>query len=155
MRVPKVNRIANFINHSPKAQALLKNINDNPGLYSSISAVILAGGLRPIGIGMLPFKEKKDKTYSQASAVAAAVTEFLGSCLLFIPLKGVLDKASKNLYSNAKGTIFYNSPEHCRVFKSITNRGIKVISLIPLSLMRFSLVKPIVNACFGGKYESK
>ena len=34
----KVNRIANWINNSKKAQAILKNINDNPAMYSAVSS---------------------------------------------------------------------------------------------------------------------
>lgn len=152
----KINRVANFINNSKVTQKLLKNVNDNPAVWSVVTSTILAGCLRPTAIGCLPFKEKKDKTYSQASAVAAAVTELVGGCLLFIPLKGVLQKASDNLYKTA-GTVYHENPEILRQFKSVTNRGIKLIGLVPLSLARFAMVKPIVNAVFdrGGKNAGK
>lgn len=150
----KVNRIANYINHSKKAQAILRNVNDNPALYGAGFSFLLAAGLRPLTIGAMPFKEKKDKHYSQASAVAAGSVELGASFALFQPLNKSIKKASDNLYK-AEGTVYHENPAVLRQFKSITNRGIKVLTLIPISLMRFSLVKPIVNMFFGGKHEGK
>jgi len=146
----KVNRIANFINNSPKTQAFLKNINDNPALYGAGASFILAAVMRPSLIGVLPFKEKKDKQYSQASAVAAGVIELGTSIALFNPLNKSIKKASDNLYK-AKGTVYHENPAVLRQFKSITNRGVKVLSLIPISLLRFSLVRPLVDFAFGKK----
>lgn len=144
----RINRVANFINNSKTAQSVLKKVDKNPAIWGTVTSAILAGVFRPAAIGCLPFKEKKDKQYSQASAVAAATTELIGGCLLFLPLKGILQKASDNLYKST-GTVYHNNPAILRQFKSITNRGIKLIGLIPLSLMRFSMVKPIVNAVFN------
>ena len=150
----KIHPIANFINNSKTAQKLLKNVNDNPAIYSSIVAFSLASICRPAAIGVMPFKEKKDKTYSQASAVAAGVVELGASIAMFTPLNKSIQKASDNLFKSV-GTVYHNNPEVLRQFKSITNRGIKVLTLIPVSFLRFSLVKPIVNAFFGGKNENK
>ena len=150
----KINKIANFINHSKTTQKLLKNVNDNPALYGAGASFVLAAIMRPSLIGVMPFKEKKDKTYSQASAVAAGVVELGTSIALFTPLNKSIRKASDNLYKTA-GTVYHNNPQVLRQFKSITNRGIKVLSLIPISLLRFSLVRPIVDTLFGGKHESK
>jgi hypothetical protein len=150
----KINRIAKFINESKTAQKVLKNINDNPALYAAASSFALASVVRPTLIGVMPFKEKKDKHYSQASAIAAGVVELGASVALFTPVNKVIQKASDNLFKTA-GTVYHNNPQVLRQFKSITNRGIKVLSLIPISLLRFSLVKPIVNVCFGGKNENK
>lgn len=150
----KINPIAKFINNSKTAQKILKNVNDNPALYGAGASFVLASMLRPSLIGVMPFKEKKDKQYSQASAIAAGVVELGASMALFTPVNKCIQKASDNLFKTA-GTIYHNNPEVLRQFKSITNRGIKVLSLIPISLLRFSLVKPIVNLCFGGKNENK
>ena len=150
----KINRIAKFINESKTAQKVLKNINDNPALYAAGASFALASVVRPTLIGVMPFKEKKDKHYSQASAIAAGVVELGASVALFTPVNKVIQKASDNLFKTA-GTVYHNNPQVLRQFKSITNRGIKVLSLIPISLLRFSLVKPIVNMCFGGKNENK
>jgi hypothetical protein len=150
----KINKIAKFINESKTAQKVLKNINDNPALYAAGASFALASVVRPGLIGVMPFKEKKDRQYSQASAIAAGVVELGASVALFTPVNKVIQKASDNLFKTA-GTVYHNNPQVLRQFKSITNRGIKVLSLIPISLLRFSLVKPIVNVCFGGKNENK
>lgn len=150
----KINKIAKFINESKTAQKVLKNINDNPALYAAGASFALASVVRPGLIGVMPFKEKKDRQYSQASAIAAGVVELGASVALFTPVNKVIQKASDNLFKTA-GTVYHNNPQVLRQFKSITNRGIKVLSLIPISLLRFSLVKPIVNMCFGGKDENR
>jgi len=151
-----VQRIANFINHSKTAQSILKSIDKNPAMYSATASFILAGVLRPGAIGCMPFKEKKDKQYSQASAISAGLVELGASAALFLPINKAIKTASDNLYK-AKGTIFYENAPALRQFKSVTNRGIKVAALIPISLLRFSIVKPIVNLFFdrGGKNASK
>jgi len=151
----KINKIANFINNSPKTQKLLKNVNDNPALYGASASFILASVMRPSLIGIMPFKEKKDRQYSQASAVAAGAIELLSSVCLFVPLNKSIKTASDNLYK-AKGTVYHENTAVLRQFKSITNRGIKALSLIPISLLRFSLVRPIVDLAFGKeKHEGK
>lgn len=151
-----VQKIANFINNSKTAQSILKSIDKNPAVYSATASFILAGVLRPTAIGMMPFKEKKDKQYSQASAVAAGLVELGATAALFIPLNKAIKTASDNLYK-AKGTIFHENAPALRQFKSVTNRGLKCMALVPISLARFALVKPIVNALFdrGGKNANK
>ena len=57
----KVNRIANWINHSKTAQKVLKNVNDNPAWYGALATGVFTLALRPATIGVMPFKEKKDK----------------------------------------------------------------------------------------------
>lgn len=151
----KVNKIANFINHSEGAQKVLKGINKNPAIYGAGASFCLAAIMRPSLIGIMPFKEKKDKQYSQASAIAAGTVELASSFALFLPINKSIEKASKNLYKTA-GTIYHENPQVLRQFKSISNRGIKVLSLIPISFLRFSLVRPIVDVVFGKeKHESK
>lgn len=151
-----VKKIAGFINNSKTAQRVLKNVNDNPAIYNAVSAFGLAAVMRPTLIGCMPFKEKKDKQYSQASAVAAGVVELGATCALFIPLNKSIKAASDMLYKS-KGSFFTGNAQALRQFKSLTNRGIKTLSLIPVSMMRFALVKPIVDVLFnrGGKHENK
>lgn len=151
-----VQKIASFINNSKTAQGILKSIDKNPAVYSAAASFMLAGVLRPTAIGVMPFKEKKDKQYSQASAVAAGLVELAATAALFVPLNKSIKTASDNLYK-AKGTIFHENAPALRQFKSVTNRGIKALALVPISLLRFSLVKPIVNALFdrGGKNAGK
>ena len=148
-----INPVANFINNSKTTQKILKSINKNPAVYNAASAFVLAGILRPTLIGAMPFKEKKDKQYSQASAIAAGVVELAATVALFIPLNKSIEKASQTLYQSGDAFFKQNAPA-LRHFKSVTNRGIKVLTLIPVSMLRFSLVKPIVNKLFG-KEDSK
>ena len=143
----KVNRIANWINHSKTAQKVLKNVNDNPAWYGALATGVFTLALRPATIGVMPFKEKKDKQYSIASSLAAGTMELLGSALIFNGCNKAIKTASDNLYK-ATGTIYHENPAVLRQFKSITNRGIKVLALLPLSLARFALVKPFVNVLF-------
>lgn len=143
----KVNRIANWINHSKTAQKVLKNVNDNPAWYGALATGVFTLALRPATIGVMPFKEKKDKQYSIGSSLAAGTMELLGSALIFNGCNKAIKTASDNLYK-ATGTIYHENPAVLRQFKSITNRGIKVLALLPLSLARFALVKPFVNVLF-------
>lgn len=150
----KIHPIANYINNHRSAQSILKKVDKNPALYNAITAFTLAGVARPSLIGIMPFKDKKDKQYSQGSAIAAGTVELAATAALFMPLNKSIAKASENLY-NTKDTFFYQNAPALRQFKSVTNRGIKALSLIPISLLRFGLVKPIVDFIFGRKNESK
>ena len=143
----KIHPVANFINHSKVTQKLLKNVNDNPAWYGALATGLFTLALRPVTIGVMPFKEKKDKQYSIASSLAAGTMELVGSALIFNGCNKAIKTASDNLYK-ATGTIYHENPAVLRQFKSITNRGIKVLALLPLSLARFALVKPFVNVLF-------
>ena len=143
-----VKKVANWINNSERAQKLLKHVNKNPAVYSAASAFVLAGMMRPGLIGVMPFKEKKDKQYSQASAVAAGVVELAATCAIFLPLNKSIKSASDKLYK-MKGSYFEGNAPALRQFKSLTNRGTKALALVPISLLRFSLVRPIVDIFFG------
>lgn len=144
--------IANWINNSTKTQNVLKKINKNPAIFSAIISFGLASILRPATIGILPFKNDKDKKCSQASAVAAGLTELAATAALFIPLNKSIEKASKSLYKS-KGTFYEGNNVALRDFKSVTNRGFKLLFLAPISMFRFSLVKPLMNNMFKPKEE--
>lgn len=143
-----VPRIAGFINKSKAAQAVLRGVNNNPAVFSAVMSFGLASLLRPAIIGCFNFKDKKDKRYSQASAIAAGLIELGATVALFIPLNKAIAKTSKALYES-KGSFYHENKLALRQFKSVTNRGAKLLALIPMSLARFSLVKPVVNFLFG------
>lgn len=143
-------KIANWINKSERAQKVLKGINKNPAVFSAVVSFGFASLLRPAAIGILPFKNDKDKKCSQASAVAAGLTELGATAALFIPLNKCIEKTSKSLYKS-KGTFFSENNIALRQFKSVTNRGFKLIFLAPITLLRFSLVKPLMNNLFKPK----
>ena len=110
----------------------------------------LASILRPALIGCFKFKDKKDQKYSQASAVAAGLMELLGTIAIFIPLNKSIAKASKTLY-NTTGSFYEGNKLALRQFKSITNRGAKLMAMVPLSMARFALIKPVVDILFKDK----
>ena len=147
-----VERVANFINRSKTAQRLLKAVNNNPAVVTAVMSFGLSSMLRPAIIGCFNFKDKKDKKYSQASAVAAGLIELASTIAIFIPLNKSISKASKALYE-CKGSFYEKNNIALRQVKSITNRGAKLLALIPMSLARFALVKPVVDIMFGGKKD--
>ena len=151
MKIDKIAQgIAGFINKSEKTQKVLKGINRNPAVFGAVISFGLASILRPAAIGLLPFKNKKDKKCSQASAISAGLVELLSTIAVFIPLNKLIEKTSKSLYSQA-GTFYEGNNVALRQFKSVTNRGLKLGFLVPLSLARFSLVKPLMNKLFADK----
>ena len=142
--------IADWINKSPRTQGVLRQISRNPAIFSAAVSFGLASMLRPIAIGVLPFKNDKDKKCSQASAVSAGLIELAASIAIFIPLNKSIEKTSKSLY-NSKGTFYTGNNLALRDFKSVTNRGAKMLFIIPMSLARFALVKPLMNHLFKDK----
>lgn len=145
MKIDKIaSSVANYINKSPKTQKVLENINRNNALYSGVVSFALAGVLRPIAIGLFPFKDKQDKQVSQISAVSAGLVELGFTTAIFIPLNKCIEQASKNLYKT-KGSFFEGNNVALRSFKSSMNRSCSLLALIPMSLLRFGLIKPIMD----------
>jgi hypothetical protein len=150
--ISSAEKIANWINNSERAQKVLKGINKNPAVFSAITAFAMASILRPAAIGVLPFKNKKDKKCSQASAVSAGLVELGATTAVFMPLNKVIEDTSKSLYKST-GTFYSGNNVALRQFKSVTNRGFKLLFLIPISLARFALVKPLMNKIFNNKED--
>ena len=151
MKVDKIAEgIANYINNSKRTQEVLKGINRNPAVFGAAVSFCLASLLRPATIGLLPFKNKNDKKTSQASAIIAGLVELISTVAVFIPLNKAIEKTSKNLYKST-GSFYEGNNIALRQFKSVTNRGFKLAFLVPLSLARFSLVKPLMNKLFNDK----
>lgn len=136
--------VANFISNSKPTQRLLQGVNGNPAVYTAASAFVFASVMRPTIIGALPFKEKKDKQYSQASAVSAGLIDFLVTTAIFIPLNKSIDKASAQLTA---GVFKYSRVVN--QFKSLTNRGLKLLSFVPMSIARLAIIRPLVDTMFG------
>lgn len=142
MKIDKICKgIANFINNSPKTQKVLRNISDSPAVWSTIGAFGVATTIRPATTIAIS-KDKTDGMYGACSSVASALVELIGGMAILKPMNKAIANSSKELY-NSKGTIFYKNPELLRRYKSISNRGYKMPTLIVTSLMRFSLVYPI------------
>ena len=141
-------RVANWINNSEGAQKVLRGINKNPAIFSAVAAFTLASIMRPITIGLLPFKNKKDKRVSQASAISAGLVELGTTAAIFLPLNKAIESSSKRLYK-AQGTFYEGNNVALRQFKSVTNRGFKLLFLPLISLARFALVRPVSDFLFG------
>jgi hypothetical protein len=151
MKVDRIaKRVADWIGRSQGAQATLRHINKNPAIFSAVVSFGLASLLRPAAIGVLPFKNNKDKKCSQASAVSAGLIELASTTAVFMPLNNSIEKTSKSLYSS-KGTFYEGNNVALRQFKSVTNRGAKMLFIIPMSLARFALIKPLLNTMFKEK----
>lgn len=151
MKVARITRgIANWVSNSERAQKTLKCINRNPAIFSAVVSFGLASILRPMAIGILPFKNDKDKKCSQASAVSAGLIELASTIAVFTPLNNSIEKVSKSLYKS-KGTFYEGNNLALRQFKSVTNRGAKMLFIIPMSLARFALIKPILTNVFKEK----
>ena len=146
--------IADWINKSQGAQKVLKKINKNPAVFSAVVSFGLASICRPLAIGALPFKNEKDKKCSQASAISAGLIELASTIAIFVPLNKSIEKTSKSLYKS-KGTFYEGNNLALRQFKSVTNRGAKMLFIIPMSLARFALIKPLLNTLFTKKEEKK
>lgn len=146
--------IADWINKSQGAQNALKKINKNPAVFSAVVSFGLASICRPLAIGALPFKNEKDKKCSQASAISAGLIELASTIAIFVPLNKSIEKTSKSLYKS-KGTFYEGNNLALRQFKSVTNRGAKMLFIIPMSLARFALIKPLLNHVFKQKEEPK
>ena len=142
--------IANHINKSQGTQKVLKKIGKNPAIFSAVTAFGMASILRPTIIGALPFKNNKDKKCSQASAVASGLTDLVTTAAIFIPLNKGIEKVSRALYES-KGTFYSENKEGLRQFKSISNRGAKLLLLIPISIARVALIKPLMDNLFKDK----
>ena len=142
--------IADWIGKSQRTQTVLRHVNKNPAVFSAVVSFGLASILRPLAIGVLPFKNDKDKKCSQASAISAGLIELASTIAIFIPLNKSIEKVSKSLYKN-KGTFYEGNNLALRQFKSVTNRGAKMLFIIPMSLARFALIKPLLNSVFKEK----
>lgn len=155
MKVEGISKgIADWIGKSQGAQSVLKGINKNPAIFSAVVAFSLASVLRPMAIGLLPFKNDNDKKCSQASALSAGLIELASTAAIFIPLNNCIEKVSKSLYQS-KGTFYEGNNLALRQFKSVTNRGAKMLFIIPMSLARFALIKPLLKSVFKNKPKQK
>ena len=155
MSVHKIStKVANFINNSERAQGVLKKVGENPALFSAVTAFGMASVAKPAILQALPFKNDKDRTCSQATSISSGLTELAATAAIFIPLNKNINKASKVLADSA-GTIFNKSPQVVEQYKSVTNRGAKLLFLIPVNIARTKLIKPIINKIFENKEGKK
>ena len=155
MSVDKIGtKIADSINRSKGTQKALKRIGDNPAVFSAAAAFGLASIVKPAITEVLPFKDEKDKSCSQATSIASGLTELAATAAIFIPLNKGINKTSKIL-EKSSGSFFSNNTKVLEQFRSLTNRGTKLLVLIPINIARTKLIKPTLKKVFEKKEENK
>lgn len=143
-------KVANFIEKSPKTQNLLKKISKNPSLFNAGYTAILATTFKPVSIFMLAINSdegKKDAKYGAAKSISTGILDFLLAFAIFIPLNKRLNKISEKLF-NINDTIYFKNKEMCENYKSVANRVIKIATLPLFAILKFGAIEPMVNFMF-------
>ncbi len=144
-------KLANYIHRNKKSQKFLQKVEANTGLYSGIFAFIVGATLKPTTIFFVT-KDKEDGKYAIARSISTALADVALAVAIFVPLKRGLDKSAKRLY-NSVGTAYYQNPDACSRFKSISNRIFKIMFTPFFAMAKFSLIAPIVKKINGMKNE--
>src|SRR5574344_207787 len=143
-------KVANFIEKSPKTQNLLQKIAKNPALFNAGYTAILATTIKPASILMLAINTdtgKDDAKYGAAKSISTCILDFLLALIIFIPLNKRLNKVSEKLF-NISDTIYFKNKEMCENYKSVANRVIKIATLPLFAILKFSAIEPTVNFIF-------
>jgi hypothetical protein len=135
--------VAKFINKSERAQAILRGVSKNPAMAGAMSSFILSTTVRPATVLAIT-PDKDDAKYGACSSISAAITEVVGSYLIFKPMNKMIEESSKQLYKQ-EGSIFYHNPLLLRRYKSLTNRFAKLPPTLLIALLRFSMIYPITQ----------
>ena len=142
MKVDKVAKgVADWINNSERAQKALRGMSRNPALAGAMASFILSTTIRPATVLAIT-KDKDDAKYGACSSISAAITEVIGSYLIFKPMNKKIEESSKQLYKK-EGSVFYENPLLLRRYKSLTNRFAKLPPTLLIALLRFSMIYPI------------
>ena len=136
-------RVANYIQNHKRAQKFLQNVESNTGLYSGILAFGVGTTLKPVTIMSTP-GNKEDKKYATAKSISTAIADVGLAVLIFVPLKKILDSSAKKLY-NIKNTVYYQNPDACSRFKSISNRVLKIVFIPAFAIAKYAFIDPIVK----------
>lgn len=141
-------KIANFIEKSPKTQKILRFADKNPSLFNAGIVFGLATVLRPSTILLTRSKNednRQDAIYSSAKSIASGCIDLLTALLVFIPLNKYIDKSTRKLFNNKNIKTYFQNKEACSAWKSIANRGCKIAMLPIISYLNFKYVKNIVD----------
>ena len=154
MSIDKISQgISGCINNHKGVQKVLKGIGENPAMFSAVASFGLASVIRPALLDKLPFKNDKDRKCSKASAISSGVSDLVTTAAIFIPLNKGIEKAGEALL-NSKGTFYSGNKDAVMQFNSITNRGFKLLFLVPIALARMSMIKPLMKK-MSEKQENK
>jgi len=138
-------KTAKYINNSPKVQKILHFADANPTLFNSSVVFMLATILRPSAILMMPNKSKdgkKDNLYSSARSIATGFVDLTFASIVFIPINKIIDKSTRVLFED-KNSIYFQEKEMCSAWKSIANRGLKILLLPIMAYLNFKYTKNI------------
>ena len=154
MSIDKISQsISGCINNHKEVQKVLKGIGENPAMFSAVASFGLASVIRPALLDKLPFKNDKDRKCSKASAISSGISDLVTTAAIFIPLNKGIEKAGEALL-NSKGTFYSGNKDAVMQFNSITNRGFKLLFLVPIALARMSMIKPLMKK-MSEKQENK
>lgn len=141
-------KVANFIEKSPKVQKILRFADKNPSLFNSGCVFTLATGLRPSAMILTSGKsedKKQDAIYSAAKSITSGFVDLTTSLAIFLPLNKVIDNSTRKLFNNPNVKTYFQNKEACSAWKSIANRGAKIMLLPIISYFNFKYVKVLVD----------
>lgn len=145
MSIDKISQgIAGCINNHKGVQKVLHKVGKNPAMFSAIASFGLASVIRPLILDKMPFKNEKDRKCSKASAISSGVSDIVTTAAIFIPLNKGIEMAGQHLL-NSKNAFYAGNKEVVTQFNSITNRGFKLLFLVPIALARMSMIKPLMK----------
>lgn len=154
MSIEKISQgISGCINNHKGVQRSLERIGRNPAMFSAVASFGLASVIRPAILDKMPFKNDKDRKCSKASAISSGISDLVTTAAIFIPLNKCIEKAGSTLL-NEKNTFYSGNKDAITQFNSITNRGFKLLFLVPIALVRMSMIKPLMKK-MSEKQENK
>ena len=141
-------KVANFIEKSPKTQKILRFADHNPALFNSVIVFGLASVLRPSTILLTSSKaedKKEDAIYSAAKSITSGFVDLTTSLAIFLPLNKIIDSSTRKLFNNKNISTYFQNKEACSAWKSVANRSAKIALLPIISYFNFKYVKVLVD----------
>ena len=150
MKINLSQKVANFIEKSPRTQNLLKKVDSNPALFNACYVAVLSTTIKPASILLLPNKTndgKMDAKYAASKNIGTGILDLIVATALFIPANKGLDKIGRKLF-NEKNTVYFQNKEMCSNFKSVFNRFMKISLLPAFAYLKFNAIEPLSNILF-------
>ena len=141
-------KVVNFIERSKRTQKILMFFDKNPSIANSAYIFILASVLRPSTILLTSDKsedKKQDAIYSAAKSITSGVVDLVTSIAIFIPFNKAIDASTRKLFNNKNISTYFQNKEACSTWKSIVNRGTKILILPIISYFNFKYVRTLVD----------
>ena len=153
MKINNINfsqKVANFIEKSPKTQNILQKVSKNPALFNAGYTAILATTFKPVSILLLAIDSddgRKDAKYGAAKSISTGILDFLVALAIFMPLNKKLNNISNKLF-NTNNTIYFKNKEMCANYKSVANRMLKIAALPIFAVLKFGAIEPTIKLIF-------